>query len=472
MSEPFEQKERGGEDPSLTRGKDDDDSNSSSSDSSSSNDSDSSSPSGSDDDSEDESGKAKSTSTPSLPVHFPVEKKDHFKAVTAIAVDSSGSRLVTGSIDGTVLVWDIARVSSASLRPFRTLATTSSLTGGAIDQSVTSVQFSGNGAFFAVARSDPQVRIYTKEGTNGSGGSGEAKVTTTRGDPYIRDMSQTKGHVGGVSQVRWSTAKQEMVFSSGAFDGTVRIWDIEHGPKALMGMELACSHILKIPPRQAARPSLQAMALTNDSRRILAAGSGALLYLWDARAGGVFSAMPDKSFSCGSSTSDFVGLEVDDTGANVIIAQKDAFEVRDSRKLDKAVWSQRGLKDAVKSVGFHGRDLVVGSVSSITVYNVADGRVLFEEREAGLSSNVVWADDKLFRGRADGTVVVSFDEETGYQALSATTKHLARSAGRRDEVSFANIDRSKLVAEEQILPAHEARKLMRKKAKHSDDDLD
>lgn len=55
-----------------------------------------------------------------LPVTNQVKLKDHHKAISAIHIDPSGTRLITGSLDSQLKVWDFGGMD-ASFRPFRTV---------------------------------------------------------------------------------------------------------------------------------------------------------------------------------------------------------------------------------------------------------------------------------------------------------------------------------------------------------------
>ena len=444
------------------------------SESSSSDDSSSSSSEDSDDDSSsgsspDSQSHLDSKCAKSLPSEAQLVRSGfHARAVTCIALDKNGTRMVTGSIDGSVLLWDTAKLNT-EMRPFRTMSTTSSLTGGSIDQAVTAIGFNSSSSVYGVARSDPQVRIYTRDGTNGANGSGEAKVTTTRGDNYIRDMSKTKGHVGGVSALTWHSSKSEILFTSGMLDGTVRVWDIEHGPKALMNLEIMCTHILKTIVRPGARTSIQALCRSSTSQRLIAGCSGANIQLWDARMGGVFGSSPDKRIEIKSfgAEDEFVSLSLDEADTYLAVASKRHFEMRDARKLDDVLWSSVDTPSIlqVKYTGFHKSCLVVGTTNEVLVLSKATGERQSVVAEPGLSSNIVWQGAKFIRGKSDGTIVLSFDEgseeatmiEENIQSRQALQ---SRSLQKASE-GYAHVDQSSLEGGEgKILTGYEARKLL------------
>jgi WD40 repeat protein len=56
----------------------------------------------------------------SLPVSRSIQLKDHTKIVSAVALDPSGARMVTGSYDFTVKFWDFNGMNK-ECRPFRSI---------------------------------------------------------------------------------------------------------------------------------------------------------------------------------------------------------------------------------------------------------------------------------------------------------------------------------------------------------------
>ena len=49
---------------------------------------------------------------------------------------------------------------------------------------------------------------------------------TIKGDMYISDMSNTKGHVAALTDGQWNP-KANNIFMTSSMDSTVRLWDLE-----------------------------------------------------------------------------------------------------------------------------------------------------------------------------------------------------------------------------------------------------
>lgn len=59
---------------------------------------------------------------------------------------------------------------------------------------------------------------------------GEEQATYIKGDPYIRDMKHTSGHVSELTSCSWHPKNSELFITSSA-DSTIRIWDVENKRK-------------------------------------------------------------------------------------------------------------------------------------------------------------------------------------------------------------------------------------------------
>jgi WD40 repeat protein len=145
-----------------------------------------------------------------IPYSHEAVLKGHLKGISCLALDPSGSRLLTGSHDGNVKMWDFAGMS-ADLRSFRSIEPWE----GAL---IKSLQYTNTGDRFLLAATSAQARIYSRDGFM----LGEC----LRGDMYIIDMTNTKGHVANLGNAVWSPTEKDIFMTSGA-DSTIRIWDVE-----------------------------------------------------------------------------------------------------------------------------------------------------------------------------------------------------------------------------------------------------
>ena len=141
-----------------------------------------------------------------VPVSHQIALKAHTKTVTCLALDPSGSRLVSGSSDHDLYFWDFAGMTR-ELKPFRHLEEPL----GSFQ--LRSIGYSPTADRIIVAAASNQPCIFDRDGR---------KLTTLmKGDMYIRDMRSTKGHVAACTAAAWHIHDRATVTTAGE-DGTVR----------------------------------------------------------------------------------------------------------------------------------------------------------------------------------------------------------------------------------------------------------
>lgn len=143
-----------------------------------------------------------------LPISHEIELKHGKKSVTALAFDPNGARLVTGGIDYEVKYWDFQGMDS-SLQSFRTITPCQS-------HSIKHLEFSSNGELILVVSGSCIVKLVDRDGF--------VKAETIKGDQYINDMKNTKGHVAMLNYGCWHPLERSK-FATCSNDGTCRLWD-------------------------------------------------------------------------------------------------------------------------------------------------------------------------------------------------------------------------------------------------------
>ncbi|KAJ3790304.1 transcription factor [Lentinula aff. detonsa] len=140
--------------------------------------------------------------------------KDHTKVVSALALDPSGARIASGSHDYDCKLWDFGGMDMRC-KPFKSWEPAGSY-------HIHDMKYSNDGQKFLVISGTLQAKLYDRDG--------EEQATFIKGDPYIRDMKNTSGHVGELSACAWHPKNPQLFITSSA-DSTIRIWDVENKRK-------------------------------------------------------------------------------------------------------------------------------------------------------------------------------------------------------------------------------------------------
>ncbi|KAJ4407396.1 hypothetical protein N0V91_003980 [Didymella pomorum] len=167
--------------------------------------------SNSDDDSDDDDDE--------FPVSHELVIKTHDRAITTIALDPSGARMVTGSTDCTLKLHDLSTLTPSTIRAFKTVdpfETKPSQTAEShlIHQVLISPL---SGSQFLCVTATPQARLFSRDGA--------LTAEYVKGDMYLRDKHNTKGHTADLTSAAWHPTNRDR-FATAGTDSTVRIWDV------------------------------------------------------------------------------------------------------------------------------------------------------------------------------------------------------------------------------------------------------
>ena len=118
-----------------------------------------------------------------IPCSYEASIRGHSKAVGALDIDRSGSRMATGSEDYVVRLWDFHGMTK-SMNSFKIVEPSS-------QQPIRAISWSPTANNFLVCTAGNQPTIFTREG--------DELVDCVRGDMYLRDLAHTKGHTSLVT---------------------------------------------------------------------------------------------------------------------------------------------------------------------------------------------------------------------------------------------------------------------------------
>lgn len=153
-----------------------------------------------------------------FPVSHELTLKTHERTVTTLTADLSGSRLVTGSTDCTVKFHDFASMTPTTLRAFKSVdPTATKASANSETHPVNHVEFNPHSpSQLLVISATPQAKILSRDG--------EVLTEFVKGDMYLRDMHNTKGHISEITTGTWHPTDKNLCVTAGT-DSTLRIWD-------------------------------------------------------------------------------------------------------------------------------------------------------------------------------------------------------------------------------------------------------
>jgi WD40 repeat protein len=172
-----------------------------------------------DEDDSDDSDDSDQSDDDEFPVSHELVLKTHERAVTTTSLDPSGSRLVTGSTDCTLKLHDFASMTPTTLRAFKSVDPSASKTStNSETHPINHVEFNPlSGGTFLCVSAHPQAKVMNRDG--------EVLAEFVKGDMYLRDMNNTKGHISEVTTGTWNPVDRNICVTAGT-DSTLRIWDV------------------------------------------------------------------------------------------------------------------------------------------------------------------------------------------------------------------------------------------------------
>ncbi|GER24974.1 WD repeat-containing protein [Striga asiatica] len=244
-----------------------------------------------------------------IPLSNEIVLKGHTKVVSALAVDHSGSRVLSGSYDYTVRMYDFQGMN-ARLQSFRQLEPFEG-------HQIRGLSWSPTADRFLCVTGSAQAKIYDRDGLT----LGEF----IKGDMYIRDLKNTKGHISGLTCGEWHPKAKETILTSSE-DGSLRIWDVNDFKSQ--------KQVIKPKLSRPGRVPVTTCTWDREGKRIAGGIGDGSIQIWNIKAGWV--SRPDIHVVSGHSD-DITGLKFSSDGLILL-----------SRSFDGTlkVWDLRKMKEA------------------------------------------------------------------------------------------------------------------------------
>lgn len=193
------------------------------------------------------------------PTSHEIKLNDHSRTVSALTLDPSGTRLITGSYDYDMKLWDFAGMDR-SFKPFRTVQPCG-------EHQLHNIQYSLSGDSVLVISGSARAKIFSRDGIEQS--------EYAKGDPYIRDLRHTDGHVGALTSGAWHPSSKE-TFATSSQDGTIREWDIERTRKQK-------STIVYKSRERGGRSPCTALSYSHNAKYLAGAYQDGTMQIWDTK---------------------------------------------------------------------------------------------------------------------------------------------------------------------------------------------
>ncbi|KAI9207280.1 WD40-repeat-containing domain protein [Polychytrium aggregatum] len=375
---------------------------------------------GDDDDDNSDDAEADAGPRPLVPISSHIALKSHSRPVTSISLDPAGSRLITGGRDCCVKFWDFNGMDS-NFRPFRSIEPC----GG---NPIRDLQFSVSGDSFLVASSAPQVKLYDRDGSELS--------EYVKGDPYLRDLRNTKGHIAGLSCCRWHPY-EKAYFLTASLDSTIRIWDVENK------RQQKCVIVVRS-KQPGGRTPVTAAAYSYDGKLIAGAGEDGFLRLWNNNGSFLKSTHEVAAHTPGSATS---CINFSPDSRNLLTrAMDDTIKLWDLRKMSAPVAGIAGIVNYFEESNaiFSPDDgIILAGLSAKK--NEGEAKVLGLNRQTlnvefsipcgtGSILSVQWHSriNQLLTGSSNGEVRVFYDETHSTRGAKMCANRKAKSRSVED----------------------------------------
>jgi len=155
----------------------------------------------------DEEEEREETPVDKIPHSHEVELSHGDKPITSLALDPSGSRVITGSADYELKFWDFAGMDP-SLRSFRKLRPCES-------HVLNHIEYSTTGDKILVCSGNSQPKVLDRDGGS--------ILECVKGDQYVLDQVRNKGHTSIINSGNWHPKIKEE-FLTCSQDCTMRLW--------------------------------------------------------------------------------------------------------------------------------------------------------------------------------------------------------------------------------------------------------
>lgn len=268
-------------------------------------------------DDEDQEEYVEDDETGRFPIESHVKLNHSKKQMTALSIDSAGSRLVTGANDHTIKFWDFTGMN-ASLQSFRCLTPCDGYP-------INDVKFTHQGDMILVVSASAQPKVLDRDG--------HQVMECLKGDQYMLEQKLTRGHTATVNAGFWNPRLREE-FMTCSIDCTVRLWNVNIGSKPQTCIKVKNTKGKKVIPT--------VCAYSRNGKLVVAGCQDGSIQMWDH--GRFYVNHAFKNMSAHQSDVSSVCFSYDDS----LLATRstdDTLKLWDFRKFKTPLFEIKGLNN-------------------------------------------------------------------------------------------------------------------------------
>jgi WD repeat-containing protein 70 len=192
------------------------------------------------------------------------------KSITSFALDKSGSRMVCGGRSGVIKLFDFCAFALNGGQASKGVETQ-------CGKSVSSIAYCEDASKFAASFMSPTPSVFDR--------NGKELIDLIKGDPFMKDMSHTKGHIAAVTDLCWNPSGSNKLLTSSS-DGSLRTWDLNG---ACEFGKLVCHQVIKPRDAHGRRVGVSACTFTPVSGNLIAAACvDGSVQIWHSKSTGKY----------------------------------------------------------------------------------------------------------------------------------------------------------------------------------------
>eukprot|EP00835_Amoeboradix_gromovi_P003513 NODE_235_length_13458_cov_0.279737.p1 type:complete len:490 gc:universal NODE_235_length_13458_cov_0.279737:11484-12953(+) len=252
------------------------------------------------------------------------------------------------------------------------------------DQIISDMSYSVNNKEFIASSNAPYIRLYAS--------NGDLLEAFVQGDPYLRDLKQTRGHVNAITSCAFYPVDSKKFISS-SIDGTIRIWSVEQQRKSLECIRFSAG----LSSHAHGRVAVHSACFLNNF--IVAGGSDKHIKIWDFESHSVVS----NKYVCTDSVSYVIPNP--DTQHLIVQTKDDVITVLDKRQLKEPVLKIKDCLSRAKACWSpDGQEIVAYQNNSMKTFDLFTGSVVESYDVDGKPSICYWDSklDQLIIGKGSG----------------------------------------------------------------------